>query len=372
MASRSSSLRSITGIAATLGLLIAVTACGTTGAEAPDPSPGSADCVEPTGTGFGSALLGPDGTTKGVTADSVEVTDEDIAAAKEAVAGKSVAISQHFPSDYTSQVVAGITTAMEELGATIITSDANADPQKQVSDIENLLAKQPALLVVFPVDAAASAPGIAAANDAGVPVVVVGSALEGADYDSLVTADNYEGGVIAAAQMIEALDGAGEIAILPYKYSLWHVDERVAGFKAGIACSDITVVEDSQTCQGPADCTTVFTNILTANPGITGGFGAYDGIALGMNAAAQSAGWDGYITTSDLAAASAKAIASGDQPLQGTAAQLTDSQGTTTGAIATLILAGKTPPKLVFCADVGVTQANVEEVYEQLFGEPLS
>ncbi|MEO7192838.1 MAG: substrate-binding domain-containing protein [Vicinamibacterales bacterium] len=334
-------------------------------------APDDKKCVTPTGTGFSGKLTGPNG-EPGVTADTVKVTDEDKAAASAAVKGKTVAISQHFSSDYTSQVSDGIANAMKALGANIITSDAGGKPEKQVSDIESLLAKKPALLVVFPVDAAASTPGIKAANAAKVPVVIVGSALKGAEFESLISADNYEGGVIAAKQMIDALGNSGDVAILPYKFSLWHVDERVAGFRDGIACSGLKVVADKQTCQAVADCTGVFADVLTANPNLKGGFGAYDGIALGMNAAAKTAGKDVFITTSDLGGDSAKAIASGSQPLKATAAQLTDAQASVTAAISTLVLAGKPVPKMVFAPDAAVSKDNVAQLYEKLFGKPLS
>ena len=328
--------------------------------------------VTPTGTGYSTQLRGANG-EKGVTPTAVTLTAADVAAAKKAVAGKTVAISQHIgTADYTKQVSAGIVKAMTSLGAKIVKSDANFNPAKQVSDIENLLTRKPALLVVFPVDQSATVPGIKAANRAGVPVVVVGSALKGGgDYKSLVTADNYEGGVIAAQQLIGALKGQGEIAILPYKFSLWHVDERVRGFKDGIKCTKVKVVESKQTCTNSTDCVDTFANILTAHPNLKGGFGAYDGIALGMDAAAANAGWKGFVTTSDLGLATAQAIKSGSHALQATAVQLTDVQGQVAGKIATRVLAGKSVPKLVFAADAPADKSNVAAVYKRLFGAPL-
>jgi len=67
-------------------------------------------------------------------------------------------------ADYTRQVVGAASDILKAAGAKIVTSDANFDPAKQVSDIENLLTQQPALLIVFPVDQAATVPGIKAAN----------------------------------------------------------------------------------------------------------------------------------------------------------------------------------------------------------------
>ena len=318
-----------------------------------------------------SALVGPNG-EKGTYADKVTATADQMTAAKKAATGGKIAISTHFASDYTTQVVDGIKKVAQEIGATVITTDAGSKPQTQISDIESLIAQKPALLVIFPVDAAASAPDLKAAADANVPVVVVGSALEANNYSSLISAYDFGGGLQAASQLVTALGGKGDIAVVPYKFSLWHVDNRVKGFEAGISCAPgIKIVEKSVTCQAKADCTTAFSDILTANPSIAGGFGAYDGIAQGMNAAAASAGWKGFVTTSDLGLETAQLINSKTAALRATSAQITTCQGSAAGTAMVLTLAKADLPKVVFCKNVAVDSSNVGKVYEQLFGAAL-
>jgi ribose transport system substrate-binding protein len=328
--------------------------------------------VLPTGTGLSSDLKGANGEA-GVASSTVTLSDADLAAAKGVLGGKTIAVSQHIGvADYTRQVVGAASEILKSAGATIVTSDANFDPAKQISDIENLLSQKPALLIVFPVDQAATVPGIQAANRAKVPVVVVGSALrDGGEYASLITADNYEGGVIAAKQLVDLIGGSGEIAIVPYKFSLWHVDERVRGFRDGVKCSQIAVAEQGQTCTNENDCVGVFADILTAHPALVGGFGAYDGIGLGMNAAALTATWSGTVVTHDLGLATAQAILGGTAPLKATAAQETLDQGVTAGRIAVKVLLGQTVPKLVFSPVTPVAKDNVQAEYQKLFGKPL-
>ena len=328
--------------------------------------------VLPTGTGLSADLKGANGEA-GVASSTVTLSDADLAAAKGVLGGKTIAVSQHIGvADYTRQVVGAASEILKSAGATIVTSDANFDPAKQISDIENLLSQKPALLIVFPVDQAATVPGIQAANRAKVPVVVVGSALrDGGEYASLITADNYEGGVIAAKQLVDMIGGSGEIAIVPYKFSLWHVDERVRGFRDGVKCSQIAVAEQGQTCTNENDCVGVFADILTAHPALVGGFGAYDGIGLGMNAAALTATWSGTVVTHDLGLATAQAILGGTAPLKATAAQETLDQGVTAGRIAVKVLLGQTVPKLVFSPVTPVAKDNVQAEYQKLFGKPL-
>jgi len=360
-------------------LAMSMLAVGCTGAgnqpstAAGEAAAGACAPVLPTGTGLSGDLKGANG-EKGVASSTVTLSDGDLAAAKGILNGKTIAISQHIGvADYTRQVVGAAAEILKSAGATIVTSDANFDPAKQVSDIENLLSRKPALLIVFPVDQAATVPGIQAANRAKVPVVVVGSALrEGGVYASLITADNYEGGVIAAKQLVDKIGGSGEIAIVPYKFSLWHVDERVRGFRDGVKCSKIKVAEQGQTCTNETDCVGVFADILTAHPALKGGFGAYDGIGLGMNAAAATARWSGTIVTHDLGLATAQAILRGTAPLKATAAQETLDQGVTAGRIALKVLLGQAVPKLIFSPVTPVTKDNVGAEYQKLFGQPLT
>jgi len=341
-------------------------------ATASAPASGACAPVLPTGTGLSANLKGSNG-EPGVASSTVTLSDADLAAAKGVLNGKTVAVSQHIGvADYTQQVVGAASEILKSAGAKIVTSDANFDPAKQISDIENLLSQKPALLIVFPVDQAATVPGIQAANRAKVPVVVIGSALrEGGEYASLITADNYEGGVIAAKQLVDLIGGSGEIAIVPYKFSLWHVDERVRGFRDGVKCSQIAVAEQGQTCTNENDCVGVFADILTAHPALAGGFGAYDGIGLGMNAAALTANWSGTVVTHDLGLATAQAILGGTAPLKATAAQETLDQGVTAGRIAIKVLLGQTVPKLVFSPVTAVAKDNVQAEYQKLFGKPL-
>ncbi len=349
------------------------TSVADTGGESGD-GDADVDCspVEPSSTGLSDQLFGADG-EPGVPSSEVSVSEADIEAARAALEGQKVAISQHIGnSDYTQQVSNNAAGILEDLGAEIIISDANFDAAKQVSDIENLLSQDPVALIMFPVDQSASVPGIQAANAADVPVIVIGSALEdGGEVTSLLAADNYEAGVVAASILREQIGDEGAVAALPVKVSLWHMDERARGFADGVKCTSIEIVEDRQACGGPDDCGPVFADILTAHPDLKGAFGGWDGQAIAMNAAALTAGWDGKITTVDLGKATAQSIVDGGEPLIGAAVQQTDEQGKTAADLVITYLAGNEVPPLVFSPILTGTQDTAGGQYESLFGEPL-
>ncbi|EXU69471.1 hypothetical protein Z951_04390 [Streptomyces sp. PRh5] len=65
-----------------------------------------------------------------------------------------------------------------------------ADPGKQITDIDDLLAQDVEGLVVSPIDSATIAPGLSAARRAHVPVVAVDVAPDRARAAVVVRADN--------------------------------------------------------------------------------------------------------------------------------------------------------------------------------------
>lgn len=63
---------------------------------------------------------------------------------------------------------------VKELGGTFIGLDAASDPQKQASQLNQLIAQKVDIIIAHPTVAAALAPGIKAAKTAGIPVVAIG------------------------------------------------------------------------------------------------------------------------------------------------------------------------------------------------------
>jgi ribose transport system substrate-binding protein len=64
---------------------------------------------------------------------------------------------------------------VEKLGGTFIALDASSDPQKQASQMNQVIAQKVDVIIVDPTVAAALRPGIDAAKKAGIPVVAIGT-----------------------------------------------------------------------------------------------------------------------------------------------------------------------------------------------------
>lgn len=98
--------------------------------------------------------------------------------------------------------------AFKDAGYDFVWTNANADPAKQLADIEDLLARKPVLLVVAPIEYEPLAPVPDMAKEAGVPLIVVDRALPGTpgeQWVALLTTDFVDTGAQVGKDVVEEL-----------------------------------------------------------------------------------------------------------------------------------------------------------------------
>jgi ribose transport system substrate-binding protein len=95
----------------------------------------------------------------------------------------------------------------KDAGYDFVWTNANSDPAKQISDIEDLLARKPVLLVVAPIEYEPLAPVPGMADKAGVPLIVVDRALPGTpgkgQWLALLTTDFVDTGAQVAKDVVK-------------------------------------------------------------------------------------------------------------------------------------------------------------------------
>src|SRR5690625_100036 len=82
----------------------------------------------------------------------------------------------------------------EELGYEIVSADAQDDPSKQLSDIEDMLQQDIDVLLVNPTDSDAVVAAVELANREEIPVVTVDRSAERGEVITKRAADNMSGG----------------------------------------------------------------------------------------------------------------------------------------------------------------------------------
>ncbi len=112
----------------------------------------------------------------------------------------------------------GVQAQLAELGAEVIAVNANRDDQKQVSDLENLLAQEPDAIVNILGTASVLAPVFAKITEAGVPLF--GVDMQDPSIINNVTSDNHTLGRALAEQMVEDIGGEGNIVVFNGFYGI--------------------------------------------------------------------------------------------------------------------------------------------------------
>ena len=227
-------------------------------------------------------------TLEGENAESAAVEDKE---PSELVIGASISTLNN---PFFVSLEAGINGLAEENGSKVISVDAQDDTAKQTNDIDDLIQQGVDILLINPVDSAAIAPAVEAANSAGIPVITIDRSSEGGQVVTLVASDNVAGGEMAAEYIAEISGKNANTVQLEGTPGASATRERGEGF-ANIAESSLNLL-DSQTANfDRAEGLTVMENMLQAHTDIKAVFAQNDEMALGAIEAIEAAGLTGKI-----------------------------------------------------------------------------
>jgi ribose transport system substrate-binding protein len=104
------------------------------------------------------------------------------------------------------------------------------DREQQIQVVEGFSSQGVSGIVLAPLDNRALVRPVEEAKRAGVPTVIIDSALESNDIMSFVATDNRKGGMLAADKMGELLGGKGKVLLLRYQEGSASTQDREDGF----------------------------------------------------------------------------------------------------------------------------------------------
>lgn len=173
----------------------------------------------------------------------------------------------------------------------LIVTDAQNQPSKQQTDIENLIQKKPDLIIVDPADSDAVASAIEQANEKKIPVITIDRASNGGTVVTHIGFDAIKSGNIAGDFLGKALNGKGKVVEIMGIMGTNVAQDRSKGFNEAISkYPEIEVVAKQSADFDRAKAMKVMENILQANPEIDGVYAANDEMALGALEAIEAAG----------------------------------------------------------------------------------
>jgi len=104
------------------------------------------------------------------------------------------------------------------------------DREQQIHVVEDFVSSRVSGIVLAPLDDAALVRPVREAKQAGIPVVIIDSGLDGSDYVSFVATDNRKGGSLGGERLGTLLGGKGRVIMLRYQEGSASTMEREAGF----------------------------------------------------------------------------------------------------------------------------------------------
>lgn len=177
----------------------------------------------------------------------------------------------------------------------LLTTNAQSQLPKQISDIQDMLAQGAQLLIVAPLNSDGLEPALRAAAAKHVPVITIDRKINATackDYVAFLGSDFVEQGKRAADQMIKVTGGKGKVAILLGASGNNVTTDRTKGFvdriKAEAPGLEIVAQQTGEFARDKGQ--QVMEQLIQANPGITAVYAENDEMGLGAVTALKAAG----------------------------------------------------------------------------------
>jgi ABC-type sugar transport system substrate-binding protein len=177
----------------------------------------------------------------------------------------------------------------------LLTTNANSQLSKQISDIQDMLAQGAQFLVVAPLNSDGLEPALQAAAAKHVPVLTIDRKINATpckDYLSFLGSNFVEQGKRAADAMVKATGGTGKVAILLGSSGNNVTTDRTNGFVDQLKAKapGMTIVAQQTGDFARDKGQAVMEQLISSNPGITAVYAENDEMALGAVTALKTAG----------------------------------------------------------------------------------
>lgn len=180
----------------------------------------------------------------------------------------------------------------EALGVEVIAMDAEDMAARQMSIVEDFIARGVDGVLMSPIGADSLVPAVEALNQAGIPVATVDRQVSGGEVLVHVGADNVEGGRAAARYILEQLGEQGTVLELEGTPGASPAIDRQAGFHEVLDATDVEVAASQSANFKRAEGQSVMENLLQVHQDFGAVYAANDEMILGALEAMQASGID--------------------------------------------------------------------------------
>jgi ribose transport system substrate-binding protein len=316
--------------------------------------------------------LGPHG-ERAVPADQIVITEEEAMEARRR--RFSVAVVLHTTaSDWSRQQLAGIVTTLGRYAAVVIeVVDCAFDWRTQIDALERLSKSRVDAVISIPIGNSAVADAHRAISHAGIKLILMDNAptgmLPSSDYATVVSADNFGLGEIAAKLLSPHIAAGGGAGVLAYGADFFATHEREIAFRKWMGAHRQDVEIARAKFADVAEVRGAVGALLDEHPALSAIFAVWDVPAMQAVAELRERGLTLPITTVDLGNEVASELAWGTS-VKGIAAQRPYDQGVALGLASILALLGRPTPPWMALPGLSVTRENVLEAYQVVWHAP--
>lgn len=249
---------------------------------------------------------------------------------------------------------------IEGNGDAFIAGDPQMDPQKQISQTEDMITQGIDIMVLCPIDSASIKAALTACDESGVPVVIFDTPVF--DPELVVTtvaSDNVNAGYVVGLDMMTKLPEGSTVAIM-HSPSAQACVERVEGFMEAVG-DYFTVVAEYDGKGDTGVTLPIAEDVLQGNPDLGAFFCVNDPSAIGCVQAIEAAGRTGEVLVYGVDGQPMAKQAIKEGTMSGTGAQSPINLGKIAVESAYKYLAGETLEENVVVETFIINAANIDE-----------
>lgn len=194
-------------------------------------------------------------------------------------------LTNNLSDDFSRTLVAGGQQQAEALGVELIVNNADFDANTQLSQFDALVQRQVNGIFLTAVDAGSIGQAVRRANQADIPVFIVGGAPARGEVVSVMNAASYQGSFDATAALMERIGEANaQIAILGIPFALQTIRDREKGVLDAVGAAGGQIIS-LQSDFSQDRLLELATNVIQANPDLAGIVATW---SLAVNAATEA------------------------------------------------------------------------------------
>lgn len=349
-----------------LALVLTLALCAVMLAGCGSGSASSTDVGSDSGTNTSAADTSTDAAEQDAEAETEDFYTDGIDVSGISADGKKIVyIAPSLDIEYWQWVEDGVRQACEEYGVEVEVYVSNNSASDQAENAETAVVQGFDAVVLSPVSSDSCANVLDVCEDADIPVTIAAIGSTTDNYYAFISADDYTSGYDAGTYLCEQAKALGgdSIGVLALPMDRSNAKAKMAGLEKACEEQGVTIAQTIQTSDlTVSDSTDMCSDLLTANPDITGIYCMYEQAGIAAIDVVDNMGMTGKVSivSSDGSPDSTKAIREGR--LAGQVVQEAVGQGYWAAVMAFKAISGlEADAKVILTPEPLVTSENIDD-----------